>query len=199
VIGDIARALGDQSKIVIGDLISPLIGNLQNNLASSNVKVRSIESLADVASNTKEAFVPYASQALSIIEAAANQCIKIIKEQDDPDLYEYFASLREAILIFYESFIQGLLSGGQGEVLLPYAPLVVQFAQTVTQDIMKPTTECQRAAIGIYGDIADEFKERSREFIKTQNILNYIQKFKQSNNPRIRDVAIWASTKVNSI
>mmetsp|Transcript_178 Transcript_178/g.152 ORF Transcript_178/g.152 Transcript_178/m.152 type:complete len:533 (+) Transcript_178:921-2519(+) len=199
VIGDIARALGENSKPLINDLVLPLVGNLQNEQASSSVKLRSIESLADIASNSKEAFVPYVPQVLALIEAAANASLTVIKEENDPDMYEYLASMRDALLQFYEGFIQGLIAGGQLEVLIPYTPNIVRYSLIVTQDSFKPNPSMHRTAIGIIGDIAGAYKDRARDFVKIPEVVNYVQRFKQSSNSRLREISLWALNLINSI
>jgi len=40
-----------------------------------------------------------------IIENAADNSLQIVKEADDPDLFEHMQSLREAILDFYVGLI----------------------------------------------------------------------------------------------
>lgn len=199
VLGDIARALGDNCKSLINDLITPLVGNLQNDQASSSVKVRSIESLADVASNSKEAIVPYLPTVLALIDSASQASLRILGEDADPDLLEYFAELREAILQFYEGLVQGLIGGRQLEVLIPYTPGIVQFALISTQDQFRPNQTMHRTAIGIIGDIADAYKDKVRAFIKTQEIIAYIQRFKQSNSSKLREISVWASQILNNI
>lgn len=56
-----------------------------------------------------------------------------------------------------------------------------------------------RTAIGIIGDIADAYKDKVRAFIKTQEIIAYIQRFKQSNSSKLREISVWASQILNNI
>lgn len=196
LIGDIARALGDLAKSFVADLIQPLINNLRSESASSQVKVQSIESLADVVSNCKESTAPYLNEVLALIHEAANASIAIVKE-DDTDLAEYLRQLREAIVEFYENLVQGLMA--EADALLAYAPNIVGYVLTVSQDKYRPRHGVHRCSIGIIGDLCKTYGTRARDIVKTQAVLMYVQRFRTSNNLKIRELANWAFGLLNSI
>ena len=196
LIGDIARALGDLGRGFVADLIQPLISNLRSENASSQVKVQSIESLADVVSNCKESTAPYLNDVLALIHEAANASISNLKE-DDPDLADYFRQLREAIIEFYENLVQGLMS--QADSLFTYVPNIVAYVMTVSLDKFRPKPNIHRCAIGIIGDLCKIYGKNAKDLVKTQPILIYVQRFRISNNLKIRELANWTFGLLNSI
>ena len=196
LIGDIARALGDLGKGFVADLIQPLISNLRSEDASSQVKVQSIESLADVVSNCKESTAPYLNDVLALIHEAAAASISSYNEED-PDLADYFRMLREAIVEFYENLVQGLMS--QADSLLPYVPNIVAYVMTASLDKFKPKANVHRCAIGIIGDLCKIYGKSVKDLVKTQSVLSYVQRFRISNNLKIRELANWTFGLLNSI
>lgn len=197
LIGDIARALGDLAKNFVADLIQPLINNLRSESASSQVKVQSIESLADVVSNCKESTGPYLNEILALIHEAATASIVVVVKEDDIDMFEYLSKLREAIIEFYENLVQGLMS--ESEALLSYAPHIMGYAMTVSMDKYRPKYPVHRSCIGIIGDLCKTYGTRARDIVKTQAVLMYVQRFRTSNNVKIKELANWASGLLNSI
>jgi importin subunit beta-1 len=195
-IGDIARALGDLAKNFVADLIQPLISNLRSENASSQVKVQSIESLSDVVSNCKESTSGYLNDVLALIHEAAAASISQDKD-DESDLSEYLRQLREAIIEFYENLVQGMMV--QADSLLSYVPNIVAYILTVTQDKFRPKPSIHRCAIGIIGDLCKTYGKSVSELVKTQPVLNYIHRYKVSNNLKIRELANWTSGLLNSI
>lgn len=197
LIGDIARALGESGKPFVADLIRPLISNLRNESASSLVKVHSIESLADIVSNCKESTGPYINDILVLIQEAASASTSIVKEEDNPDVYEYFRDLREAVIEFYENLVQGFSL--QAEVLFNYVPVVVNYILTISQDKYRPKPIIHRCTIGIIGDLCKIYGSQVRDLLRTNPVLSYIQRYRTSNNLRIREIANWTFNLVNTI
>ena len=197
LIGDIARALGDSGKPFVGDLMQPLISNLRNENASSIVKVQSIESLADVASNCKESTTPFMNDVLTLIQEAANASLNTIKEEDNSDLYEYLKSLREAIAEFYENLVQGFSQ--QSDTLFGYVPTVINYILTVSQDKYRPKPIIHRCTIGIIGDLCKIYGSRVRDSLRISSVLSYVQRYRTSNNLKIRELANWTFSLLNTI
>ena len=196
LIGDIARALGDLGKGFVADLIQPLISNLRSKDTSSQVKVQSIESLADVVSNCKESTVPYLNDVLALIDEAAVASISNY-EGDDADLADYFRQLREAVIEFYENLVQGLMS--QAGSLYAYVPNIVAYVMTASLDKFKPKLNIHGSAIGIIGDLCKIYGKSIDYLVKTQAVMVYVQKFRISNNFKIRELANWAFGLLNHI
>ena len=197
LIGDIARALGDTAKPFVADLVQPLISNLRNEGASSLVKVHSIESLADVVSSCKETTAPFLNDVLALIQEAANASMNVVKEEENPDVYEYFKDLREAVVEFYENLVQGLAQ--QADALFPYVAFIVSYVLTISQDKYRPKPIVHRCTIGIFGDLCKIYGSKIRDLLRVPGVLNYVQRYRTSNNLRIREIANWSFNLINAI
>lgn len=197
LIGDIARGLGDLAKGYVGDFMQPLMANLRSDKTYAQVKVQSICSLSDVIASCKESTMPFLNDLLSLIQDAATASAALIKEDEEPDLFEYFKDLREGIIEFYENLIQGL--SGCSDDVVRFAPTVVNYCMLISQDKFRPGFIVHRCTLGIIGDLCNYYGVRVREFLKVQGVMMYVQKFRSSNNLRLRDLASWANNGLNKI
>ena len=197
LIGDIARALGDNGKPFVADLVQPLITNLRNEGASSVVKVQSIESLADVVSNCKESTIPFINDVLTLIQEAANASVNVVKEEENVDLFEYLKDLREAIIEFYENLVQGFSQ--QAEVMFPFVPTITSYVLTISLDKYRPKPIIHRCCIGIIGDLCKIYSSRVRDLLRISSVLTYVQRYRTSNNLKIRELANWTFNLLNTI
>lgn len=198
VIGDLARALEGLIVDYMGDLIPMLIKNLQSAEVSTDIKIQSIGSIGDLAQAAKGAFLPYIPQVMTFINAAADSSLQIVKD-DDADLFEYLLELREVIVQFYISLLQGLADGNQAEVLLPYIPKVVQYAFLTVQDQYKPTLTIHSNTLGLIGDIAGTYGVKAKSIICNPVAINYINWQAAGSNARVKELARWALGHISSL
>ena len=197
VIGDIARASGDQCSSFVKDLVAPLVANLRTENASSDIKVQSICSLADIASNSRGEFGNYMQEVLPLVFQAADASLQVA--EDDIDMFDFLRDLRESVMEFFEGLIQGMEAGGQLQALQPHIKNIVTYSLTVTQDTYKPRIAIHRTVIGVIGDIAKAFSSQVKEIVKTPQVLTYLQRFRASNNMKLREITNWAFNIVNLI
>lgn len=106
-LGDLSRALGKTMAPFLHELIPTMLENLSIQEVDTDVKLQSIETLGDLAGATKSEFVSFLPQVFQIIDSAAGMSLQVAPE-DDEDLHDYLIGLRESILEFYVSLIQGL-------------------------------------------------------------------------------------------
>ena len=104
----------------------------------TEIKVQTIESLADLASHTRSHFIGYIPNVLPYIEQAANASLNVVSPKENLDLFEHLSQLREAILDFYIGLIQGLNDCGQADIILDNAPNILQFSLIAAQDEFLP-------------------------------------------------------------
>lgn len=198
-VGDIARALGERTSNYLNDLIPLLLSNLSSDSVTTDVKIQSIESLADLASHTKDNFIPYLPQVLEFIESAANASVQDVRQASNPELFDYLKELREAILEFYVGLLQGLNESGKADLILGNIPNVVQYALLATQDQFKPNNNIHLCALGLIGDVASAYKSKVKQMLAVPQVYTYLQRFRSSNNTKMREVSNWAFNIVTSI
>lgn len=199
LIGDIARALKDSAGHYIDDLVTFLLQNLVKADISGEIKLQSIESLADIASNTKSFFNKYAAQTLNLIDSASTMSLQEVDKMNDPDLAEYLRNLREAIAQFYENFVQGQLTGGNQEELLNHVPGIIRYILQVSADRHRPSATVHITCIGLIGDLANAYRQRVRELLKVAQVTAYLQLYRTSNNTKLREVANWSFNLLSSV
>jgi hypothetical protein len=67
----------------------------------------------------------------------------------------------------------------------------------VTQDYLKSSPSVHFNAIGLLGDIASIYQESIKYAIKVDPVMRYIEKFKQSNDPTLRDTAVYSYNHID--
>jgi importin subunit beta-1 len=125
LIGDISRALGNQSAPYANSFMTVLLENLQSDLVGRNVKITILSTFGDIALAIGPAFEPYLATTMNVLQQAGAVepnpvcgCIDefigfwftdgIIVGQLDYDLVDYVAQLREGILEAYTGIVTGL-------------------------------------------------------------------------------------------
>jgi importin subunit beta-1 len=70
IIGDISRALGDQSAQYAGAFMNVLLENLQSNVLNRNVKISILSCFGDIALAIGPAFDPYLNTTMDVLRQA---------------------------------------------------------------------------------------------------------------------------------
>lgn len=97
LIGDICRALGEQSAQYCDEFMNALLKNLQSELLHRSVKPPILSCFGDVALAIGQAYRPYLETTMAVLEQAGQM-------RPDPtsfDLVEYVTLLREGIIEAY--------------------------------------------------------------------------------------------------
>ena len=198
-VGDIARALGEQAYPYLREFIQPILKNLESELVSTEVKVQSIESLADLAGHTKGSFLEYLNQVMTIIGSAANASLQTVSEEENPDLFDYLAELREAILEFYVGLLQGLIESRQQQLIFQTVPNIVEYTIIAVQDQFKPSENMHMSGIGLFGDIASAYGSQVSSVLKTPRVVTYISNYTNHPEVEIRRIAQYSQAQINKI
>jgi len=72
IIGDISRALGDQSVQYANDFMTVLLENLQSELLNRNVKISILSCFGDIALAIGPAFEPYLDTTMGVLRQAGS-------------------------------------------------------------------------------------------------------------------------------
>ncbi|ETW79902.1 hypothetical protein HETIRDRAFT_459766 [Heterobasidion irregulare TC 32-1] len=161
IIGDITRALGDESAQYADAFVTVLLENLSSEVLNRNVKISILACFGDIALAIGPKFEPYLDTAMTVLrQAAALQANPL-----DFDSIDYIANLREGILEAHTGIITGLKNTDKVGLLLPHTRHILELVQTVLAD--SETGEAlEKLAFGVIGDIADAFPNgEAKEFL----------------------------------
>ncbi|KAJ8508823.1 hypothetical protein ONZ45_g8947 [Pleurotus djamor] len=152
IIGDISRALGEQSAAYAGPFMQVLLENLQSDILNRNVKISILSCFGDIALAIGPQFEPYLSTTMTVLgQAGAVQPAPL-----DYDLVDYVNQLREGILEAYTGVVTGFKNTQKVGVLLPHVPHILDLIRRCLTDEERTDT-LAKLSYGLLGDIADCF------------------------------------------
>ncbi|KAG6899172.1 hypothetical protein C0993_012665 [Termitomyces sp. T159_Od127] len=152
IIGDVSRALGEQSAPYAEPFMTVLLENLQSEVLNRNVKISVLACFGDVALAVGVLFAPFLETAMAVLKQAG----AVEPNPLDYDLVDYVGQLREGILEAYTGIVTGLKKTPKVELLLPHAPDVLGLIQRCLADEER-TDALVRLCYGLLGDLADAF------------------------------------------
>ncbi|TCD60502.1 karyopherin beta [Steccherinum ochraceum] len=191
VIGDLSRALGDQSTQYAGPFMTVLLENLQSEVLNRNVKIPILSCFGDIALAIGAAFEPYLGTTMGVLRQAGT----VQPNPLDADLVDYVAQLREGILEAYTGIVAGLKSTEKVTLLLPHVPHILELIQRSLADTER-TDAVHKASIGLIGDLADTFSEgQIKQLLLAEWISNELRQ-KQRAAPETRKTIRWARDAV---
>ncbi|KAG6866308.1 hypothetical protein C0991_005775 [Blastosporella zonata] len=104
IIGDISRALGEQSAPYAESFMTVLLENLQSDVLNRNVKISILSCFGDIALAVGPAFELFLNTAMGVLKQAG----AVESNPLDYDLMDYVTQLREGILEAYTGIVTGL-------------------------------------------------------------------------------------------
>ncbi|KAH7907378.1 armadillo-type protein [Hygrophoropsis aurantiaca] len=152
IIGDISRALGDQSAQYASAFMSVLFENLQSDVLNRNVKISILSCFGDIALAIGVAFEPYLDTTMGVLRQAG----AVQPNPLDFDLVDYVAQLREGILEAYTGIVTGLKNTDKVTLLLPHSPAILELIQRCLGDDDRSESVI-KLSFGLLGDLADSF------------------------------------------
>ncbi|KAI0314478.1 karyopherin Kap95 [Amylostereum chailletii] len=153
IIGDITRALGDQSAQYADAFVTVLLENLSSEVLNRNVKIAILACFGDIALAIGPAFEPYLDTAMTVLRQAS----ALQPNPLDYDSIDYISTLREGILEAHTGIITGFKNTEKTRVLLPYAPAILDLVREVFADDNGGGENLDKLAFGVIGDLADAF------------------------------------------
>ncbi|KAL4253746.1 importin beta family protein [Abortiporus biennis] len=154
VIGDISRALGEQSAQYANVFMSMLLENLQSEVLNRNVKIPIVSCFGDIALAIGPAFEPYLNTTMGVLRQAG-----VVQPNPlDIELVEYVALLREGILEAYTGIVTGFKNTEKASLLLPHVQGILELIQRCLADSDR-TEVTLKLCFGLIGDLADTFSD----------------------------------------
>ena len=190
-LGDFSRGLG----FYIDNYIDPIIPNLLTILSQPSilidVKIRTIETLGDLASNNFSVFSKFFKETLKLIESAGklSMDLNLIK---NPDMDEYLPDLRESILSFYTEAFQGCVQ--HKHPMIEFTSKAAEYCLTIIDPKYNPSLDIYKSAIGLLGDLFNFFPESI--FKKAKVIQQYLADL--SCNSTLQDSIEYTNTSIQN-
>jgi len=152
LIGDICRALGEQSGQYSASFMTVLLENLQSEVLNRGVKVSILSCFGDIALAIGPAFEPYLETTMGVLRQAG----AVEPNPLDYDIIEYVSQLREGILEAYTGIVTGWKNTSRVSLLLPHVQSILELVNRCVTDEER-TDDVMKLSYGLIGDLADCF------------------------------------------
>jgi importin subunit beta-1 len=164
IIGDISRALGEQSAQYANPFMTVLLENLQSDVLNRNVKISILSCFGDIALAIGPAFEPYFETTMGVLRQAG----AVEPNPLDYDLVDYVGQLREGILEAYTGIVTGLKKTEKITLILPHSQSILGLVRRCLADDER-SDALMRLSYGLIGDLADSFPAGQLKQLLLQN------------------------------
>jgi len=188
VIGDICRALGDNTEAYVQGFMGALLQTLQSTTLNRNVKISVLSCFGDIALAIGAKFEPFLEHTMVVLGQAG----ELTADENDYDMIDYVQSLREGIVEAYIGIVTALKSGSQGHAIQPYVPAMIDLIRRSLSDDER-TESLVKLAVGLLGDLADAFRSGElRELLIQEWVLNALKIKGRGYSPDTKKTLKWA-------
>ncbi|XP_077212511.1 ARM repeat superfamily protein [Tasmannia lanceolata] len=194
VVGDLCRALEDKILPFCDGIMTQLLKDLSSNQLHRAVKPPIFSCFGDIALAIGENFEKYLIYAMPMLQSAAE--LSANASAADDELTEYTNLLRNGILEAYSGIFQGFKSSPKAQLLMPYAPHILQFLDSLymEKDMDDVVT---KTAIGVLGDLADTLGSNAGPLIgQAVSSKDFLNECLSSDDHLIKESADWAQLAV---
>lgn len=195
VVGDICRALEEKILPYCDGIMTQLLKDLSSNQLHRSVKPPIFSCFGDMALAIGENFEKYLMYAMPMLQSAAD--LSAHTANADDDMTEYTNSLRNGILEAYSGIFQGFKNSPKTQLLIPYAPHILQFLDSMYME--KDMDELvMKTAIGLLGDLADTLGSNAGSLIQQSlTSKDFLNECLSSKDHMIKESAEWARLAIN--
>ncbi|KAI9075935.1 hypothetical protein K1719_018055 [Acacia pycnantha] len=195
VVGDVCRALEEKILPYCDGIMTQLLKDLSSNQLHRSVKPPIFSCFGDIALAIGENFEKYLLYAMPMLQSAAE--LSAHTAGADDDMAEYTNSLRNGILEAYSGIFQGFKGSPKTQLLMPYAPYILQFLDSLymAKDMDDVVT---KTAIGVLGDLADTLGSNAGPLIQQSvSSKDFLKECLSSDDPLIKESAEWAKLAIS--
>ncbi|KAJ0045548.1 hypothetical protein Pint_05089 [Pistacia integerrima] len=195
VVGDICRALEEKILPYCDGIMTQLLKDLSSNQLHRSVKPPIFSCFGDIALAIGENFEKYLMYAMPMLQSAAD--LSAHTSGADDDMTEYTNSLRNGILEAYSGIFQGFKNSPKTQLLIPYAPHILQFLDSIYME--KDMDEVvMKTAIGLLGDLADTLGSNAGSLIQQSlSSKDFLNECLSSDDHMIKESAEWAKLAIS--
>ncbi|XP_040990624.1 importin subunit beta-1-like [Juglans microcarpa x Juglans regia] len=195
VVGDICRALEDKILPYCDGIMTQLLKDLSSNQLHRSVKPPIFSCFGDIALAIGENFEKYLMYAMPMLQSAAELSAHVSGADDD--MLEYTNSLRNGILEAYSGILQGFKGSSKTQLLMPYAPHVLQFLDSLYME-KDMDDAVSKTAIGVLGDLADTLGSNAGPLIQQSvSSRDFLNECLSTDDHMIRESAEWAKLAIS--
>ncbi|KAI3421443.1 Importin N-terminal domain-containing protein [Psidium guajava] len=195
VVGDLCRALEDKILPYCDGIMTQLLKDLSSNQLHRSVKPPIFSCFGDIALAIGENFEKYLIYAMPMLQSAAE--LSAHTSGADDDVTEYTNSLRNGILEAYSGIFQGFKGSPKTQLLMPYAPHILQFLDSLYME-KEMDDVVTKAAIGVLGDLADTLGSNAGPLIQQAiSSKDFLNECLSSDDHMIKESAEWAKLAIN--
>ncbi|XP_031094444.1 importin subunit beta-1-like [Ipomoea triloba] len=195
VVGDICRALEDKVLLYCDGIMTQLLKDLSSNQLHRSVKPPIFSCFGDIALAIGENFEKYLLYAMPMLQSAAE--LSAHTTGADEEMIEYTNLLRNGILEAYSGIFQGFKHSPKTQLLIPYAPHILQFLDSIYMG--KDMDEVvMKTAIGVLGDLADTLGSNAASLIQQSlSSRDFLNECLSSSDHLIKESAEWAKLAIS--
>ncbi|KAF0503152.1 ARM repeat-containing protein [Gigaspora margarita] len=199
LIGDICRALQEQSLPYCDTFMNVLLQNLQSPVLNRNVKPAILSCFGDIALAISGRFEVYLEIVMLVLAQASNmRATDGVNLMTNYDMIDYVIALREGILEAYVGIVQGLKTGEKADLLMRYIDQIFNFMNMTWNDQEK-TEIIIRSMIGLIGDLAEAFPNgQIKQWFQYDCVTQVLREGRSNRNlpAGTREVTRWAKEMV---
>jgi importin subunit beta-1 len=129
VVSDICRALEDKILPYCDGIMTQLLKNLSSHNLHRSVKPPLFSCIGDIALAIGDNFNKYLTYTMNTLQIAAE--VSAHTSGPDLEMEEYINSLRNGILEAYSGIFQGFKNSSKIQLLIPYAPHILRFLDSI--------------------------------------------------------------------
>lgn len=195
VVGDICRALEDKIFPYCDGIMTQLLKNLSSDNLHRSVKPPLFSCIGDIALAIGDNFEKYLMYAMKTLQIAAEMYAHA--SGFDLEMTEYINSLRNGILEAYSGIFQGFKNSSKSQILIPYAPHILQFLDSIYME-KDMDDVVMKTAIGVVGDLADTLGSNAGSLIQQSlSSTQFLNECLTSDDHLIKESAEWAKLAIN--
>ncbi|KAG9133976.1 hypothetical protein Leryth_004682 [Lithospermum erythrorhizon] len=194
VVGDICRALEDKVLPYCDGIMTQLLKDLTSNQLHRSVKPPIFSCIGDIALAIGENFEKYLMYAMPMLQSAAE--LSSHTSGADDEILDYTNLLRNGILEAYSGIFQGFKNSPKTQLLIPYAPHILQFLDSIYME-KDMDDVVMKTAIGVLGDLADTLGGNASSLIQqSMSCQDFLRECLSSDDHLIKESADWAKLAI---
>ncbi|KAL5539334.1 hypothetical protein UlMin_024316 [Ulmus minor] len=195
VVGDICRAMEDKILPYCDAIMTQLLKDLSSSQLHRSVKPPIFSCFGDIALAIGESFEKYLMYAMPMLQNAAE--LSAHTSGADDEMTEYTNALRNGILEAYSGIFQGFKNSPKTQLLIPYAPHILQFLDSIYME-RDMDDMVMKTAIGVLGDLADTLGSNAGSLIQQSlSSRDFLNECLSSEDSLIKESAEWAKLAIN--
>ncbi|XP_031494714.1 importin subunit beta-1-like [Nymphaea colorata] len=197
VVGDICRALDEKVFRYCDGIMTQLLKDLSSNQLHRSVKPPIFSCFGDIALAIGENFDKYLIYAMPMLQSAAE--LSLQRGSADDEMIEYNNQLRNGILEAYSGIFQGFKNSPKTQLLMPYAPHILQFLDNIYQE-KDMDDMVTKAAVGVLGDLADTLNANAAPLLRQSMFCkDFVDECLSSDDHLIKETAEWVHMTVSRV